>query len=34
LAFLEGHEVSLLACAEALEVRPEQLVAARAELGA
>lgn len=34
LAFLEGHEASLLACAEALEVRPEQLVAARAELGA
>ena len=34
LAFLEGHEVSLLACSEALEVRPEQLVAARAELGA
>lgn len=34
LAFLEGHEASLLACAEALEVRPEQLVAARAALGA
>ena len=34
LAFLESHEASLLACAEALEVRPEQLVAARAALGA
>lgn len=34
LAFLEGHEASLLACAEALEVRPEQLVAARAALDA
>lgn len=34
LAFLEGHEASLLACAEALEVRPEALVAAREALGA
>lgn len=34
LAFLEAHEGSLLACAEALEVRPGQLVAARAALGA
>ena len=34
LAFLEGHESSLIAASEALEVRPEQLVAARAALGA
>ncbi len=34
LAFLEGHEASLIACAEALEVRPEQLVEARQTLGA
>ena len=34
LAFLESHEASLLACAEALAVRPEQLVAAREALGA
>ena len=32
LAFLEGHEASLIACAEALEVRPEELVAAHAAL--
>ncbi|MFC3711847.1 DUF3572 family protein [Sphingoaurantiacus capsulatus] len=34
LAFLEGHEASLLAAAEALDVRPQELVAARAALGA
>lgn len=32
LAFLEAHEPSLIACAEALEVKPEALVAARAAL--
>ena len=32
LGFLEAHEPDLLACAEALEVRPEHLVQARAEL--
>lgn len=34
LAFLEAHEASLVACAEALEVRPETIVAARDALGA
>ena len=34
LAFLESHEASLIACAQALEVPPEQLVAAREALGA
>lgn len=34
LAFLEQHEPSLLACAEALEVKPEELVAARRALEA
>ena len=34
LAFLEGHEPSLIAAAEALDVRPQELVAARAALGA
>jgi len=34
LAFLEGHEPSLLACAEALETTPEELVAARRALDA
>lgn len=33
LAFLEAHESSLLAAAEALAVRPEELVQARAALG-
>lgn len=32
LAFLEGWQPDLLACAEALDVRPEALVAAHAEL--
>ena len=32
LAFLEGHEPDLLACAEALEVKPESMVRARQEL--
>lgn len=32
LGFLEAHEPDLLACAEALEVRPEDLVQARVEL--
>ena len=32
LAFLEAHEPDLIACAEALEVAPEALVAARREL--
>lgn len=32
LTFLEAHEPDLLACAEALEVRPEALVAARERL--
>ncbi len=32
LGFLESHEPDLIACAEELEVRPEALVAARAEL--
>ena len=34
LAFLEGHENSLIAAAEALDVAPQQLVAARQALGA
>jgi hypothetical protein len=34
LAFLEGHEPSLVAAAEALEVKPQELVAAREALGA
>ena len=29
LGFLEAHEPDLLACADALEVKPERLVAAR-----
>lgn len=32
LGFLEAHEPDLVACAEALEVTPAALVAARAEL--
>ncbi len=32
LAFLEAHEPDLLAVAEALDVRPEELVAAREAL--
>jgi hypothetical protein len=32
LGFLEAHEPDLLACAEALDVQPQALVAARAEL--
>jgi len=32
LGFLEAHEPDLLACAEALEVAPASLVAARREL--
>jgi hypothetical protein len=32
LGFLEAHEPDLLACAEALDVKPEALIAARAEL--
>jgi len=32
LAFLENHEASLIACAEALSVKPEQLVEARKTL--
>jgi hypothetical protein len=32
LAFLEGHEPDLVACAEALDIRPETLVRAHAEL--
>lgn len=34
LAFLEAHETSLLAAAEALDVPPQALVAAREALGA
>jgi hypothetical protein len=34
MAFLEGHEADLLACADALGVVPAALVAARAELEA
>ena len=33
LGFLEGHQPDLVACAEALGVKPEQLVAAREMLG-
>lgn len=32
LGFLEAHEPDLIACADALDVRPAQLVAARAAL--
>ncbi|WP_277971133.1 DUF3572 domain-containing protein [Sphingomonas echinoides] len=32
LAFLEAHQPDLIACAEALEVRPEDLAAARRAL--
>jgi hypothetical protein len=32
LAFLEAHEPDLIACAEALGVAPDRLVAARMEL--
>jgi len=32
LRFLEGHEPDLVACADALEVTPEQLVEARRSL--
>ena len=32
LAFLEAHEADLVACAEALDERPEALVAARRAL--
>ena len=32
LVFLEQHEPNLIACAEALEVKPAELVAARAVL--
>ena len=32
LGFLEAHEPDLVACAEALDRRPDALVAARAEL--
>ena len=32
LGFLEAHEPDLIACADALEVRPSALVAARMEL--
>ncbi len=32
LGFLEAHEPDLIACAEALQVRPSDLVAARAAL--
>ena len=34
LGFLESHEPDLLACAEALDVRPDDLVAARRRLEA
>jgi hypothetical protein len=34
LAFLEAHELDLIACADHLGVRPELLVRARAELEA
>ena len=34
LAFLEAHELDLVACAEHLGVKPELLVRARAELDA
>jgi hypothetical protein len=32
LGFLEAHEPDLVACAEELDVKPERLIAARAEL--
>jgi hypothetical protein len=32
LGFLEAHEPDLIACAAALEVKPEALIRARAEL--
>lgn len=32
LGFLEAHEPDLVACAEALSIKPADLVAARAEL--
>lgn len=32
LGFLEAHEPDLIACAADLEVEPQQLIAARAEL--
>jgi hypothetical protein len=32
LGFLEAHEPDLIACAEALDVKPSELVAARAAL--
>jgi hypothetical protein len=32
LGFLEAHEPDLIACAEALDVKPEAMIAARAEL--
>ena len=32
LAFLTGHEADLIACAEALDVKPEALAAAAARL--
>jgi len=32
LGFLEAHEPDLIACAEALDVKPQALIAARAEL--
>jgi hypothetical protein len=33
LGFLEGHEPDLIACAAALSVKPEALIAARARIG-
>ena len=32
LGFIEAHEPDLIACAEALGVKPQRLIAARAEL--
>lgn len=32
LGFLEGHEPDLVACADAIGARPEELVTARADL--
>lgn len=32
LSFLEAHEPDLIACAEAIGVKPAELIAARAEL--
>lgn len=34
LSFLEAHEPDLVACAEALDIRPEALVRARMEMEA